>query len=85
MWEPQSADVNYGFAFSRYGKIVKGESFVGMTGGSHGINSIMFFNPEKKYGFVVITNGYAPTKRKGHLYSLARELVRPLYKHFIKK
>ena len=85
MWTPQGTDSNYGFAFSRYDKIVKGENFIGMTGGSHGINSVMFFNPEKKYGFVVITNGYVPTKKKGHLPSPARELVRPLYKHFIKQ
>lgn len=85
MWTPQGTDSNYGFAFSRYDKIVKGENFIGMTGGAHGINSVMFFNPEKKYGFVVITNGYVPTKKKGHLPSPARELVRPLYKHFIKQ
>lgn len=85
MWTPQGEDSNQGFGFSHYDRIVKGVSFTGMTGGSHGINSVVFFNPERKYGFVVITNGYVPTKKKGHLPSLARELVRPLYKHFIKQ
>lgn len=85
MWTPQGPDRNYGFAFSRYDKIIKGEKFIGMTGGSHGINSVMFFNPDNKYGFVVITNGYVPLSKKGHLSSLARELVRPLYNHFIKE
>lgn len=83
MWTPQGSDRNYGFAFSQYDKIVKGEKFIGMTGSSHGNNSVMFFNPEKKYGFVVITNGYVPVSKKRHI-SLARELVRPLYNHFIK-
>lgn len=83
MWEPQTHDINYGFAFSHYNKIVNGEDFIGMTGGSHGINSVMFFDPVKKCGFVVITNGYIPISGKGRLSSLARELVRPLYKHFI--
>lgn len=85
MWTPQGTDRNYGFAFSRYDKIIKGESLYGMTGGSHGINSVMFFDPVKKYGFVVITNGYVPLSEKGYLPSLARELVRPLYNHFIKE
>ena len=85
MWTPQGEDSNQGFGFSHYDRIVKGVSFTGMTGGSHGINSVVFFNPERKYGFVVITNGYVPTKKKGRLPSLARELVRPLYKHFIKQ
>lgn len=83
MWKPYWTDQNYAFAFSQYDKIVKGEKFIGMTGGSHGISSVMFFNPFKKYGFVVITNGYKPTSIKGRLSSLARELVRPLYNEFI--
>lgn len=85
MWEPQGQDRKYGLAFSQYPKIVRGVNLRGMTGGAHGINSIMFFNPVKKYGFVVITNGYAPLSKKGYLPSLARELVRPLYNYFIKE
>ena len=85
MWKPQGNDRSYGLAFSHYPKIVKGVNLCGMTGGSHGINSVMFFNPEKKYGFVVITNGYIPNPPRGHLSSLARELVRPLYNFFIKE
>ena len=84
MWAQQGEDSNQGFGFSHYDRIVKGVSFTGMTGGSHGINSVVFFNPERKFGFVIITNGYAPTTIKGRLPSLARELARILYKHFIK-
>ena len=56
MWNPQGTDRKYAFAFSQYDKVVEGENFYGMTGGSHGIHSLFFFNPEKKYGFVVICN-----------------------------
>ena len=81
MWEPQGKDRNYGFAFSQYDKVVKGENFVGMTGGSHGIHSLFFFNPEKKYGFVVICNGCTSKAANGS--EMNYEIVRTLYKHFI--
>lgn len=83
MWKPRSPGRNYGFAFSHYDKVVKGESFVGMTGGSCGIHSLFFFNPEKKYGFVVICNGCTSKLANGG--EMNYEIVRKLYQHFIKK
>lgn len=86
MWRPQGKDNNakayfhdYGFSFSRWDEIVEGESFIGITGGAHGIHSAMYFNPEKKYGFVVICNGCtADIKMKD-------SIVAALYKHLIKE
>lgn len=82
MWKPQGTDRNYGFAFSRYPKVVKGVNLRGMTGGSHGIHSLMFFEPEKKFGFVVICNGCICGGNGG---KMNYEIVRLLYKHFIKE
>lgn len=72
----------FGMAFSRYGGMVDDYEPIGMTGGSHGIHSGMFFNPEKKYGFVIICNGC--TSESGVGFDMSRELVRVLYKHLIK-
>lgn len=72
----------FGLAFSRYGGMVDDYEPIGMTGGSHGIHSGMFFNPEKKYGFVILCNGC--TSKSGVGYDMSRELVRVLYKHLIK-
>ncbi len=83
MWKPRSPGRNYGFAFSHYDKVVKGESFVGMTGGSCGIHSLFFFNPKKKYGFVVICNGCTSKSANGG--EMNYEIVRTLYNYFIKK
>lgn len=72
----------YGMAFSRYGGMVDDYEPIGMTGGSHGIHSGMFFNPEKKYGFIVICNGCTSENSVG--FDMSREIVRVLYKHLIK-
>lgn len=83
MWRPQGEDFHnsyfsqYGLSFSRWKNVVDGESFVGIVGGSHGIHSAMYFNPEKKYGFIVICNGCTyDTKMKD-------SIVKILYNHFI--
>ena len=86
MWRPQGADEptnsyfsQYGLSFSRWSKIVDGESFVGITGGAHGVHSAMYFNPEKKYGFVVICNGCTSD------IIMKDSIVKILYKYLIKE
>lgn len=85
MWRPQGNDESpdsyfsqYGFSFSRWNRIVEGESFVGITGGAHGIHSAMYFNPEKKFGFVVICNGCTSDIK------MKDSIVKVLYNHLIK-
>jgi len=82
MWQAKGSDRAYGFAFSRYPNILKDCNLYGMKGRSHGINSVMVFNPEEKYGFVVICNGRVP---KEHGRSINDEIIRIMYNHFIKK
>ena len=82
MWKPQGAERKYGFAFSQYPKVVKGINLRGMTGGTCGIHSLMFFEPEKKFGFVVICNGCTSKSANGA--EMNYEIVRVLYKHLIK-
>lgn len=79
MWRPQGEDLSqYGLSFSRWSKIVDGEIFIGITGGAHGVHSAMYFNPEKKYGFVVICNGCTSDIK------MKNSVVKVLYKHLIK-
>ncbi len=86
MWRPQGVDESpnsyfsqYGLSFSRWSKIVDEESFVGITGGAHGVHSAMYFNPEKKFGFVVICNGCTSDIK------MKDSIVKVLYKHLIKE
>ena len=47
----------YGLALSQSQQIIPGVTLVGHTGSAYGLYSTMFFNPEQKYGFIVVTNG----------------------------
>lgn len=57
MQTPRSDDEHYGLALWQTDQYSPGVTLVGHTGGAYGMRSAMFFNPEKKYGFVVISNG----------------------------
>jgi len=46
--------------------------------------SAMFFNPEEKYGFVVISNGCDPTEEEGYI-RVIRRVVQILHEEWIVK
>lgn len=80
MCTPQGKETNYGLALTTYSSIVKGKRLIGMRGGSHGIHSIMVYDPNKKVGFVVINNGYDTTARNGA--DMNYRIIRLLYQQF---
>lgn len=57
MKRPRSTDENYGLTLWQTDTYSPGTTLTGHTGSAYGMRSAMFFNPEKKYGFVVISNG----------------------------
>ncbi|WP_461534020.1 serine hydrolase domain-containing protein [Sinomicrobium sp.] len=84
MQQPQTPirkNSDYGFALGIYdGTVIPGAHIVGHTGSAHGLNSSMMFNPEEKYGIVVITNGFIPADPT---FRFRVNVI--LYNHFIKK
>lgn len=72
---------HYGFALRvDTGHQIPGVPLIGHTGSAHGLNSAMFFDPVKKYGLVVITNGFVPSD------PLLRERILALaHDHFIER
>lgn len=48
---------HYGLALEQTDEYTPGDTLVGHTGGAYGLRSAMFFNPEKKYGIVMICSG----------------------------
>ncbi len=57
MQTPRSEDEHYGLALWKTDLYSDGVTLTGHTGGAYGMRSAMFFHPEEKYGFVVISNG----------------------------
>jgi len=55
-----SEEEGYGFAIETTSKIIPGKTMKGHTGVAYGLFSAMFFQPEEKFGIVVISNGCAP-------------------------
>lgn len=73
---------HYGLALHQDASLTgDGTILEGHTGGAYGLAAGMFFNPEEKYGFVVISSGYHNTsKGKSSPY---RSVIPLLYKNFI--
>lgn len=76
---------HYGLGLLHTRGIIAGEDMVGHTGAVSGLRSAMYFEPEKKFGFIVITNGTNPALEMDGYPSLLNEAIRVLYAHFINK
>lgn len=72
----------YGLAIVTTDSLIPGKSMKGHTGSAYGLYSAMFFNPEEKFGFVVITNGCEPTDAAG-FNPLLYAAINSLYSSFI--
>lgn len=80
-----SAKENYGLALLETDRLIHGEHMIGHTGSAYGLYSNMFFEPKKKFGFVVITNGCIPTIDRNEDIVMSKEVINLLYQDFIKK
>lgn len=77
-----SIEENYGFALENTTKMVDGIPLVGHTGSAYGLFSAMFFDPKKKYGIVVISNGCHPAYKGGYN-NVIKKAVNVLYENLI--
>ena len=83
MQVPRSEPEHYGLNLWLADNYVPGITLVGHTGGAYGLRSAMFFNPEEKYGFVVICSGaHYP---EGMDDNVLEGSIPRMYKHFIAK
>ncbi|MNK22823.1 D-alanyl-D-alanine carboxypeptidase precursor [compost metagenome] len=78
-----STDENYGLALLHTNNIIDGVQLTGHTGSAYGLYSAMFFDPKKKFGFVMITNG-ANGKMEKDFRVITRETLNILYQNLIK-
>ena len=82
MQTPRSEPEHYGLNLWLADDYVPGITLVGHTGGAYGLSSAMFFDPEKKYGFVIICSGARDGRGQDNV--LHQGIAR-MYKHFIAK
>ncbi len=83
MRKPLSEEENYGLALLNTSKLIPGENLIGHTGSAYGLFSAMFFEPKKKFGIVVISNGCHPGYTDGNN-TVIREVVNALYNNVVK-
>jgi CubicO group peptidase (beta-lactamase class C family) len=82
MQTPVALKERYGLALLKTDKLIKGETMTGHTGSAYGLFSAMFFNPEKKFGFVVISNGCDPRYSDDNNATI-NKVINILYQSFI--
>ncbi|MBO9617805.1 MAG: beta-lactamase family protein [Niabella sp.] len=73
---------HYGLALYYTDSLITGKRMVGHTGDAYGLYSSMFFQPEDKFGFVVITNGYL-LQYKQSVVALLYDAINLLYRDLI--
>ena len=79
-----SEDEGYGLALETTDKLIPGETMCGHTGSAYGLSSAMFFNVKKKFGIVVICNGFEASYDTGFNAGI-KSAVNVLYDTFIKE
>lgn len=82
MQTPLSSDENYGLAILKTDKLIEGKTLTGHTGSAYGLYSTMFFEPNEKFGIVVISNGCNPVYDNG-FNAFMKNTVNSLYKNLI--
>lgn len=73
----------YGLALTQNTTIIPTENMVGHTGDAYGLYSNMYFEPENKFGFVVITNGCEAHYDSNENMLFSKEVINFLYDYFI--
>lgn len=82
MQTKMTEEEEYGLALRTTGNLIPGVKLVGHTGSAYGLYSTMFFNPEQKFGFVILTNGINASYTDDFP-DFSRAAINSLYHHFI--
>ena len=87
MMQAKAADMSeadyYGFALRSANNLIEGVPLIGHTGSAYGLYSAMFFNRDKNFGIVMITNGCNPQYKNGFTI-IQGEIIKTLYEILIK-
>ena len=84
-YESQNLEDDYGFAIRTTDKLIAGETLKGHTGSAYGLYSAMFFEPQKKFGIIMMTNGSPATKGENGFLTIQSDVINALYDVFIRE
>ncbi|MDR0659778.1 MAG: beta-lactamase family protein [Prevotellaceae bacterium] len=84
-YEGQNLEDDYGFALRVTDKLIKGEVLVGHTGSAYGLYSAMFFEPQKKFGIIMMTNGSPAQRGENGFLTIQSDAINALYDVFIRE
>lgn len=82
MQTPLSEKEGYGLAIATTDKLIAGKTLKGHTGSAYGLYSAMYFDPNEKWGIVVITNGCRPGYTEGYN-TVIRKTVNVLFRYIV--
>ncbi len=73
----------YGFAICQSDSLISGKTMIGHTGGAYGVLTSMFWNKERTFGIVVMTNGCDGARESGFM-AIHHRVQNCLYQTLIK-
>ena len=72
----------YGYAIRTSNQLLDGHTMIGHTGSAYGVYTSMFWDKDRKFGFIVMTNG-CNRREDNNFMAIHRECVAAMYKYFI--
>ncbi|MFY9116943.1 MAG: serine hydrolase domain-containing protein [Bacteroidales bacterium] len=85
--KPESPALGYGFALEKTDRLIDGYVMTGHTGSAYGLYSAMFFQKEKKFGFIVLCNGFDTTlpRRDNGFMAVQTDVINAMYEIFMRR
>lgn len=72
----------YGYAIRTSNQLLDGHTMIGHTGSAYGVYTSMFWDKDRKFGFIVMTNG-CNRREDNNFMAIHRECVAAMHKYFI--
>ncbi len=82
--EPTDEGDAYGFAIRLSNQLLDGHKMIGHTGSAYGVYTSMFWDENREFGFVIMTNG-CNGRTENNFMAIHRDGVACLYRNFIKE
>lgn len=76
----------YGYAIRTSNQLLEGHTMIGHTGSAYGVYTSMFWDKDRKFGFIVMTNGCnAKYDNEHNFMAIHTDCVAAMHKYFVQK